>query len=163
MGKDIVGLPKIGEDDKVVDQLDQVTRDSEKKASEVFDKLELLMNHLQNINNIAEELHQLVTKSKIKDKKPYEKLITELSNTANNSIDEIINTMDIMQYQDIHRQKIERVINIVRALNNYMNSLFSSKIRDEDRVSSAQYIAGDNKEDVLTDEEIEEMLKQFSK
>jgi chemotaxis regulatin CheY-phosphate phosphatase CheZ len=163
MNKELVGLPVIGEDEKVVDQLDQVTRDSEKKAGEVFDKLELLMNHLQNINNIALELEQLIDKSKIKDKEPYKKLITELSNTANNSIDEIMNTMDIMQYQDIHRQKIERVINIVRALNNYMNKLFSSKIRDEDRVSSAQYIAGDNAEDVLSDEEIEQMLKQFKK
>jgi len=163
MSEEVVSLPAIGKDDKVVDQLDQVTRDSEKKASEVFDKLELLMNHSQNITNIAVELETLVQKSKIKNKEPYQKLIDELSETANASIDEIINAMDIMQYQDIHRQKIERVINIVRALNNYMNSLFSSNIKDEDRVSSAQYIAGDDKDDVLSDEEIEQMLKEFAK
>jgi len=164
MAEGIVSLPTIGEDEKVVDQLDQVTRDSEKKAGEVFDKLELLMSNLQNIHNINEKLSLLVKKSKIKDKEPYEKLMNELANIANESMDEIMNTMDIMQYQDIHRQKIERVINIVRALNNYMNSLFSSKIKDEDRVSSAQYIAGDsNKDDVLSDSEIEEMLKQFAK
>jgi len=163
MSEEVVSLPAIGKDDKVVDQLDQVTRDSEKKASEVFDKLELLMNHSQNISNIAVELETLVKKSKIKNKEPYQKLIDELSKTANASIDEVINAMDIMQYQDIHRQKIERVINIVRALNNYMNSLFSSNIKDEERVSSAQYIAGDDKDDVLSDEEIEQMLKEFAK
>jgi len=163
MSEEVVSLPSIGKDDKVVDQLDQVTRDSEKKASEVFDKLELLMNHAQNINNIATELSVLVKKSKIKNKEPYTKLLDELTKTADQSLDEVMNAMDIMQYQDIHRQKIERVINIVRALNNYMNSLFSSNIKDEDRVSSAQYIAGDDKEDVLSDDEIEKMLKEFAK
>jgi len=165
MVEEVVSLPAIGKDDKVVDQLDQVTKDSEKKASEVFDRLETIMNHSQNISNIATELSVLVKKSKIKNKEPYQKLIDELSSTAEAALDEVISAMDIMQYQDIdiHRQKIERVINIVRALNNYMNSLFSSNIKDEERVSSAQYIAGDNKEDVLSDEEIEQMLKEFAK
>ncbi len=163
MSEELVSLPTIGKDDKVVDQLDQVTKDSEKKAGEVFDKLELLMNHSQNMNNIAQEMNELIKKSKIKNKEPYQKLIDELSMVSNSCMDEVMNAMDIMQYQDIHRQKIERVINIVRALNNYMNSLFSSNIKDEERVSSAQYIAGDNKDDVLSDEEIEKMLKQFTK
>jgi len=163
MVEEVVSLPAIGKDDKVVDQLDQVTRDSEKKASEVFDRLETIMNHAQNMSNIATELSVLVKKSKIKNKEPYQKLIDELSKTADDALDEVMSAMDIMQYQDIHRQKIERVINIVRALNNYMNSLFSSNIKDEDRVSSAQYIAGDNKDDVLSDEEIEKMLKEFAK
>ena len=74
--------------------------------------------------------------------------------------DEIMVAMDIMQYQDIHRQKIERVINIMRALIRYMNKLFEGKVSDEERVKSATYIPGDNKE-VVSDEEIEELLKQF--
>lgn len=39
--------------------------------------------------------------------------------------------MDAMQYQDIHRQKIERVINVMRALSRYMSSLFEGKIDDK--------------------------------
>jgi len=68
--------------------------------------------------------------------------------------------LEIMQYQDIHRQKIERVINIMRALIKYMNKLFEGKVSDEERVKSATYIPGDNKE-VVSDEDIEELLKQF--
>jgi histidyl-tRNA synthetase len=163
MGENMISLPVIGEDEKVVDQLDQVTKDSEIKASQIFDQLELLMNHSQNTNNIAYEMKELLDNSKIKNKEPFEKLIKELSKVSQDSISEIEATMDIMQYQDIHRQKIERVINIVRALNNYMNTLFSSNIKDDERVSSAQYISGDSKEDILSDAEIEEMLKQFTK
>ncbi len=155
-------LKKIGKDDKVIDQLDEVTKDSELKAGEIFDKLELINNHSTNVLNIASQLEDLVKKSHLKDKEPYIKLTKELKLNCENSQDEIMNIMDIMQYQDIHRQKIERVINIVRALNNYMNELFSSNINDEERVSSAQYIAGDSKDDILSDEDIEEMLKQFA-
>ena len=159
----MVELKEIGHDDKVVHQLDEVTRDSEKKAGEIFDKLELMTNHLTNSINVVTQLEELFQKSRVKDKKKYLKLLNELKDNSFSSQDEILNIMDIMQYQDIHRQKIERVINIIRALNNYMNSLFSSNIKDEERVSSAQYIAGDNKDDVLSDEEIEEMMKQFAK
>ncbi len=155
-------LKKIGKDDKVIDQLDQVTKDSEIKATEIFDKLDIINNHSINILNIATQLNGLIKKSHLKDKEPYFKLINELELNSKDSQDEIVNIMDIMQYQDIHRQKIERVINIVRALNNYMNELFSSSIKDEDRVSSAQYIAGDSKDDVLSDEDIEKMLKEFT-
>jgi len=155
-------LKKIGKDDKVIDQLDQVTKDSEIKATEIFDKLDIINNHSINILNIATQLNELIKKSHLKDKEPYFKLINELELNSKDSQDEIVNIMDIMQYQDIHRQKIERVINIVRALNNYMNELFSSSIKDEDRVSSAQYIAGDSKDDVLSDEDIEKMLKEFT-
>ena len=161
--EEVVTLPAIGKDERVVAQLDQVTRDSEKKATEVFEKLENLLNYAQNVINISNELRVLIEQSSLEDKAPYEKFIKELNSSSNTALDEIEAAMNIMQYQDIHRQKIERVINIVRALNNYMNTLFSSDIKDEERASSAQYIAGDsNKEDVLSDEEIEQMLKEFS-
>ncbi len=69
--------------------------------------------------------------------------------------------MDIMQYQDIHRQKIERVINIMRALIKYMNKLFEGNIDDEQRVQSARHIHGDENNEVLSDEDIEALLNQF--
>jgi len=69
--------------------------------------------------------------------------------------------MDIMQYQDIHRQKIERVINVMRALSKYMNTLFEGKIDDENRVSSAQHIAGDEHNDLASTDDIEALLAQF--
>lgn len=69
--------------------------------------------------------------------------------------------MDMMQYQDIHRQKIERVINIMRALSNYMNKLFEGKIDDEKRVSSAKHIHGDSTADVVNDDDIEALIAAF--
>jgi chemotaxis regulatin CheY-phosphate phosphatase CheZ len=75
--------------------------------------------------------------------------------------DEIMMAMDIMQYQDIHRQKIERVINIMRALIKYMNRLFEGKIDDTKRVKSATHIHGDENEDVVDENDIEALIAQF--
>ena len=159
-----VSLPKIKEDNKVIHQLDEVTRDSEKKASEIFDMLEAVSTNSHNIVNSVEDLNELIDNSNMEElnKIKFKKILNNISTLSNSSEDIILDIMEKMQYQDIHRQKIERVINIMRALNNYMNSLFSSNIKDEERVSSAQYIPGDKRDDILTKEEIEEMLKQFT-
>jgi len=66
-----------------------------------------------------------------------------------------------MQYQDIHRQKIERVIHIMRALIRYMNRLFEGKIDDEERVKGADHIHGDESGEKVSDDEIEALIEQF--
>jgi chemotaxis regulatin CheY-phosphate phosphatase CheZ len=71
--------------------------------------------------------------------------------------------MDGMQFQDIHRQKIERVINIIRNLSNYMNSLLESRMDDSKRVSSAKHIAGDQStEDLVDNDDIADLLEAFA-
>jgi hypothetical protein len=67
--------------------------------------------------------------------------------------------MDIMQYQDIHRQKIERVINVMRALSGYMSNLFEGKIDDGKRVGSAVHIHGDEStNDIVSNDDIEALI-----
>ena len=174
-------LPATNEN-KMVHQLDDVTKESEEKASEIFDIIENISNELMekedNVNNTVEVLNSNIELFKIlSDKFPeVETFKSQLAkntaalddaNTAlemlQNSGDEIMNVMDIMQYQDIHRQKIERVINVMRALSKYMNTLFESKIDDADRVSSAQHIVGDTHNDVASTDDIEALLDQFGK
>ena len=76
--------------------------------------------------------------------------------------DEVMMTMDMMQYQDIHRQKIERVINVMRALSKYMSSLFEGKIDDDKRVGSAIHIEGDTTtENVVSNADIEALINSL--
>ncbi|MBN2816999.1 MAG: chemotaxis protein [Campylobacterales bacterium] len=168
------------DENKMVHQLDDVTKESEEKASEIFDIIENISNDLmekeENLSNINEVLTsniELFTKltAKFPDVQAFatqlEKNETALSEVEETiealqaSGDAIMNVMDIMQYQDIHRQKIERVINVMRALSKYMNTLFEGRIDDEKRVSSAQHIVGDTHNDVASTEDIEALLAQF--
>lgn len=174
--------PPATHENKVVHQLDDVTKESEEKASEIFDIIESISNDLmekeENLNNVLELLESNVSlfttlTQKFPDVNTFanqlEKNEQGLSNiqevieALQNSGDSIMNVMDIMQYQDIHRQKIERVINVMRTLSKYMNSLFESQVDDSSRVSSAKHIEGDENNDLASTEDIEALLEQFGK
>ena len=171
--------PPADDKHRVVAQLDEVTKESEEKASQVIDIMDeiseavsVASDDLKDVLNFFE--HQKELFSKLVEKFPHIKTfktelekIDEMIEKVKKAIDaneetqdKIMTAMEIMQYQDIHRQKIERVINIMRALIKYMNKLFEGKIDDSQRVRSAQHIHGDESETV-TDEDIEALLEQF--
>lgn len=172
-------LPATNEN-KMVHQLDDVTKESEEKASEIFDIIEGISNNLLEEEKRAEEVIEVLNSnielfktlnSKFPDVEAF-KVQLEKNNSALDSTNEALETlqssgdaimsvMDIMQYQDIHRQKIERVINVMRALSNYMNSLFEGRVDDEKRVSSATHIVGDTHNELASNEDIEALLAQF--
>ena len=168
------------DENKMVHQLDDVTKESEEKAGEIFDIIEVISNELmekeEKVQAVADVLSsniELFTtlSAKFPDVEAFkvqleknEEALNEANSTVEtlqNSGDSIMSVMDIMQYQDIHRQKIERVINVMRALSKYMNTLFEGKIDDDKRVSSAQHIAGDTHNDVASTDDIEALLAQF--
>lgn len=165
---------------KMVHQLDDVTKESEEKATEIFDIIEGistdLMENEENANKVVEVLNsniELFTtlsakfpdveafKTQLEKNSSAQIKITESLETLQTSGDSIMSVMDIMQYQDIHRQKIERVINVMRALSTYMNSLFEGRIDDDKRVSSAQHLPGDKSGDIASVDDIEALLEQF--
>lgn len=167
---------------KVVHQLDDVTRDSEIKATEMFDKLEKINNLDTDVEEAFAEIQEFIISQeellqKLHTKFPdfhtfneqLEKATKVKANvqTISDSLQEIANisldAMEAMQYQDIHRQKIERVINIMRALARYMSSLFEGKIDDNKRVSSAVHIQGDKTENVVNESDIEALIANFGK
>ncbi|MEA3370749.1 MAG: chemotaxis protein [Campylobacterota bacterium] len=168
------------DENKMVHQLDDVTKESEEKASEIFDIIEGISSDLmekeENANSVIEVLNsnvELFTTlgEKFPDVEAFQVQLEKNEQALNdakegletlqNSGDAIMSVMDIMQYQDIHRQKIERVINVMRALSKYMNTLFEGKIEDDKRVSSARHIAGDENNDVASTDDIEALLAQF--
>lgn len=175
--------PPPTDDHKMVHQLDDVTKDSEIKATQVFDKLETVNNFMMSAEANAKEVikliesnislfETLVTKfpkidqfqKALDDNKGMKDRVEDLLMNAQMAEDEIMMTMDIMQYQDIHRQKIERVINVMRALSKYMSALFEGSKDDSKRVSSAVHIHGDTTtEDVVSSEDIEALIASLGK
>jgi len=169
-------------DHQVVNQLDDVTKDSEIKATEVFDKLENINNHTMNIENAIREQQELIKSNiaifeklsgKFTDIESFQTALAEnkkelqrceeILMDSQSASDEVMMTMDIMQYQDIHRQKIERVINVMRALSGYMSSLFESNKADDQRVKSAIHIEGDSTKETVDADDIEALIASFEK
>lgn len=175
--------PPPTDDNKMVHQLDDVTKESEQKATEIFDLIEGISNELgdgekkvKSINAIISsniELFETLSvkfphvdafKTQLGKNREAAEGMNDLLEMLQNGGDTIMNVMDIMQYQDIHRQKIERVINVMRALSTYMNHLFAGKIDDSKRVTSAVHLPGDSStEDVVSSDDIEALLASFGK
>ncbi len=168
------------DENKMVHQLDDVTKESEEKATEIFDIIDNISNDLmekeETLNDVVKALNANLDlfdtlSAKFPDIETFKtqhKINEEALEKANevleslqNSGDAIMSVMDIMQYQDIHRQKIERVVNVMRSLSRYMSTLFEGKIDDEKRVSSAKHIEGDTGTDVASTDDIEALLEQF--
>ena len=175
--------PPPTEDHKMVHQLDDVTRDSEEKATQMFDKLETINNFFMDAESDSNSLKDAINSNvelftTLSEKFPNIAAFSEaleknnvLLGTIDNMIgnlqmgqDEIMMAMDMMQYQDIHRQKIERVINVMRALSKYMNTLFEGRIDDDKRVGSAVHIAGDTTtENLVSNDDIEALIESLGK
>lgn len=173
--------PPPTDDNKMVHQLDDVTKESEEKATEIFDLIEGISNDLGDGEKDVKKLQSVIQsnidlfttlsakfphieafKTQLVENKNASQGLKDVQEILQNGGDTIMNIMDIMQYQDIHRQKIERVINVMRALSTYMNHLFSGKIDDSKRVSSAVHIHGDTTtEDIVSSDDIEALLASF--
>ena len=175
--------PPPTDDHKMVHQLDDITKDSEEKATQMFDKLDAINNFSMDAENGLNEIVEAIDYNieiftKLHEKFPnistFSEALTkneDLKNSAEMTLDnirmaedEIMMAMDMMQYQDIHRQKTERVINVMRALSKYMSSLFEGKIDDEKRVGSAVHIAGDTTtENLVSNDDIEALIESLGK
>lgn len=174
--------PPPSSENKVVHQLDDVTKESEEKATQLFDILDAisgiamevqgeLMSAKDNISSMSALLKKLSIKFPDVEviNNEFEKSKNSMAsvNISLQKVEEVGNyimgAMDTMQYQDIHRQKIERVVNIMRTLSNYMNKLFEGRIDDEKRVSSAKHIHGDENDNLAGDDDIEALIAAFGK
>ena len=152
------------------------------KATQVFDQLEMISNNMDLVTKESKKIKDFL----VAQKELFEKLstqfpkiatfktsldscnevlkqINEIVEKSNESADAVLQAMDIMQYQDIHRQKIERVVNIMRTLAKYLNAMFDADIDDSKRVSSATYIEGDKKDDLADSAEIEKLIADLGK
>ncbi|MEO1928042.1 MAG: hypothetical protein ABGX26_05075 [Nautiliaceae bacterium] len=178
--KEAIIPPPADKKHKVVAQLDEVTKESEEKAIQILDIMESISNNVaesgQDLKEVLDFLeHEKELFTKLSERFPHIKTFKEELNLVNEMIekvkkaievsetaqDDIMIAMDIMQYQDIHRQKIERVINIMRALIKYMNRLFEGKIDDSKRVRSADHIHGDENDELVSEDDIESLIAQL--
>lgn len=166
-------------ENKVVSQLNQVADDSEEKASQIFDVLSFILdenNEIQTYNKnmgqfIEEQINLLeslstkfpniaVFQDNLNKAKELLETSNDLDNKVNGENNKIFEAMELMQYHDINRQKIERVMSVIKKLNDYLNGIFEDD-SDKPEVQIAKHISGDSSEIVDADD-IESLISEFS-
>ncbi len=94
---------------RVVERLYSVTKETEEKTGKVMDKIDEAMQQVGSISEMLEE-------NKVEDAK---RSLLDLEST-------LFEAISLLQFQDITRQKIERVIRALQNLNEYLNEWFGT-------------------------------------
>lgn len=172
----------VEQDNKVVNQLSQVANDSEEKATKIFDVLSNILDYNNEIQNDVQELasfneKQTAMLSSLNQKFPNidafkqnleqaEKMgsfISDINDKINNGNMEIFQAMELMQYHDINRQKIERVMSVIRKLTVYLNNLFEDE-NDYQEIAVAKHIHGDSSTgDLMAEDDLDALIAEFNK
>jgi flagellin-specific chaperone FliS len=164
---------------KVVNQLSQVAEDSEAKASQIFDVLSFILDENDIIGRNISSSHdfinsQITLLERLAQKFPNIDVFTEQllkaqeAKTGLDAIETIINdengklfeAMELMQFHDINRQKIERVMAVIRKLSNYLNGIFEDD-STKPEVQIAKHISGDSNTTVTADD-LDDLIAQYS-
>jgi len=164
---------------KVVNQLNEVAEDSEEKASQIFDVLSFILDENDMVSkntvkvnefldNQIKLLETLNTKfpnidvfsQNIDQANDIKVSMTEISNSIDAENNKVFEAMELMQFHDINRQKIERVMAVIRKLSNYLSGIFADDSTKAE-VQIAQHISGDG-QDTVTDDDLDSLIAEFN-
>lgn len=166
---------------KVVSQLNEVANDSEEKASKIFDVLSFILDENDGISKNRKDLDAFIDKeiellNSLSKKFPNIAVFKERLEEAENmkavtadigsKVDaenmQVFEAMELMQFHDINRQKIERVMSVIRKLSTYLNNLFEEE-GEVKEIAVAKYIHGDGDSDVVGAEDLDALIQEFNK
>lgn len=124
----------------MVQELSSVTVDSEKKATEIMAQLDQVLTELDAVSTCIDDNQNEKAKVIVEDIKSM-----------------IFDTMSMMQYQDIHRQKIERVINTMVDISTMMNS----SLQDVVNIAPSAKHIDDSDGEAVSDDELADLVAKM--
>lgn len=133
----------VSKDANMAGQLSSVTVDSEKKATEIMTMLDQILAELDASGECIKEKNE-------------DKALLILDDIRNM----VFEIMSTMQYQDIHRQKIERVMNTMIDISQMMATTLDGIGMVPKKAPEAKHIDADDGESV-NDEELATLIAQM--
>ena len=164
---------------KVVNQLNEVAEDSEEKASQIFDVLSFILDENDIVNKNAAKVSEFLENqiklletlsTKFPNVDVFSQNITEandvktslqdITNSVESENNKVFEAMELMQFHDINRQKIERVMAVIRKLANYLSGIFADDSTKAE-VQIAQHISGDG-QDTVNEDDLDSLIAEFN-
>ena len=122
----------------VISELDTVTSVTERESNKIMDQLD-------QISSLVSHQQQLVTDMMGHEgaQSPgVQKAIHEVMSASKEIQDKVFEAMDLMQFQDITRQKLERIVHHLRQIHDYIVDLLGTGLKsDTERPSISHTIA----------------------
>lgn len=122
----------------VISELDTVTSVTERESNKVMDQLD-------QISRLVSHQQQLITgmmRHESAQAPGVQQAIHELLSAGKEIQDKVFEAMDLMQFQDITRQKLERIVHHLRQIHDYIVDLLGTGLKsDAERPSISHTIA----------------------
>lgn len=122
----------------VIAELDTVTAVTERESNKVMDQLDM-------ISQLVSRQQQLITdmmRHEGAQAPGVQQAIHEVMSAGKEIQDKVFEAMDLMQFQDITRQKLERIVHHLRQIHDYIVDLLGTGLKsDVERASISHTIA----------------------
>jgi uncharacterized coiled-coil protein SlyX len=129
-----------GPDDQghVISELDAVTAVTERETNKVMDQLDLISSLVAKQQNLITDVmaHPAAQDPSV------QAAISQVMSAGKDIQDKVYEAMDLMQFQDITRQKLERIVYHLRQIHDYIVDLLGTGLKSEgERASISRTIA----------------------
>jgi hypothetical protein len=174
---DVVNVDKIN----IPNQLGEVANDSEEKATKIFDALSYILEDNEELRKTTKSLdgfiqsqHKMLEmlNKKFPNVKEFSENLElvkslldkpqEIQERLHNRDKELFDTMELMQFHDINRQKIERVMGLVINLSRQLNAIFEDESNSV-VLPGANHLPGDKSSDLVNSDDLESLIAEFGK
>lgn len=132
------GNPSVDGSGHVISELDTVTSVTERESNKVMDQLDMIGQLVSRQQALITEImrHEEAQSPGIQS------AIREVMSAGKEIQDKVFEAMDLMQFQDITRQKLERIVHHLRQIHDYIVDLLGTGLKsDAERPSISHTIA----------------------
>ena len=119
----------------VISELDTVTAVTERESNKVMDQLD-------QISRLVSRQQQLITdmmRHEGAQASGVQTAIHEVMSASKEIQDKVFEAMDLMQFQDITRQKLERIVHHLRQIHDYIVDLLGTGLKSDDQRPSISH------------------------
>jgi chemotaxis regulatin CheY-phosphate phosphatase CheZ len=122
----------------VISELDTVTSVTERESNKVMDQLD----HISRLGARQQQLITDMMRHEGAQSPGVQQAIHEVMSASKEIQDKVFEAMDLMQFQDITRQKLERIVHHLRQIHDYIVDLLGTGLKsDTERPSISHTIA----------------------
>ena len=122
----------------VISELDAVTAVTERETNKVMDQLDLISSLVGQQQGLIKGLMEHLAAQDA----AVQAAVNQVMAAAKDIQDKVYEAMDLMQFQDITRQKLERIVHHLRQIHDYIVELLGTGLKSEgERASISRTIA----------------------
>jgi len=125
--KPAAAAPKPDPPVRVLGELGAVTAVTERETNKVMDKLDEISRLLDQQRNMVNE----IMGNENAQTPPIKTAIQQILSAGNDIQNKVYEAMDLMQFQDISRQKLERIMHHLRQIHDYILDLLGTGFQSE--------------------------------